>query len=422
MSSEETIRDVLFHKQDHFSDRPPSFRNDIATQGHSTAFISDSPRYRFKKNHMMRAMKLHGDGLKHLEETTLSLGLEMLKKMEAYAGNAFAPYDLVRLTTGAIIMTLTYGYSTESDVHGFCEIEENMMRMMKPSGSYLMLDIFPSLRYCSASVQKAYKELLTTRDSFIHTFRSFTNVRKQNKHQHGSKSVIEHFIDLEDETRQGNIQLGETDTLYVGVDLLIAGVSTTSNFLTNILGILVNHPSIQDKSYEEIIRTIGKRPPHIDDRKNTPYLESVILEAFRYTSFVPLLIPHYTSCETELNGYLMPKGTIVFPNVWSLHHDEKYWEDPWVFNPNRFLDENGDLVGPDHINKQRLLIFGAGRRQCTGEIFARNRVYILLALMLQNFKFLPANGHPRPKHDPRDYDVRMNILIKPYHLSATIRE
>ncbi len=153
-----------------------------------------------------------------------------------------------------------------------------------------------------------------------------------------------------------------------------------------------------------------------------PYVEAVVLEALRYQSLTPLLLPHYTSCETELKGYSIPKGTTVFVNAWSLHHDSKYWEDPWAFNPLRFLDENGDIVGPDHVNKQRLFSFGAGRRQCTGEIFARNRVYLLLALMLQKFKFLPAVGHPMPGHDPRDYDVRITIMVKPYHLSAKIRE
>ena len=233
---------------------------------------------------------------------------------------------------------------------------------------------------------------------------------------------MDHFIDLETKRSHGNIIFDEKDTIYAGADLLFAGVTTTTSFLTNILGILVNHPSIQDKAYDEIITAIGKRYPHIEDRKNTPYVEAVILEAFRYTAFVPLMVPHYTSRETELNGYLIPEGTTVFPNMWSLHHDDKYWKDPWVFDPLRFLDENGDVVGPDHVNKQRLLVFGAGRRQCTGEIFARNRVYILLALMLQKFKFLPAVGHPIPKHDPRDYDVRFNIRIKPYHLSAKNRE
>ncbi len=178
MSSEQAIRDVLVHKQDHFSDRPPSFRNDILTEGKSTIFINDSPAYRFKKNHMMRAMKLHGDGLKHLEETTLSLGQEMLRKMDAYAGNAFDPLYLVHLTAGAILMALTYGYTNENDVQSFSEIEENCVRLMQPAGFYLLLDIFPFLRYCFSPIKKTHQEFLEARDGVFRIAGSFTNVRR----------------------------------------------------------------------------------------------------------------------------------------------------------------------------------------------------------------------------------------------------
>ncbi len=196
VSSEETIKDVLVHKQDHFSDRPPSFRNNILTEGRSTLFINDSARFRFKKNHMMRAMKLHGDGLKHLEDITLSLGHGMLRKMEAYAGNAFDPYDLVRLTSGEILMALTYGYSTERDVQIFSKTEENTVRLMQATGKYLMLDIFPFLRHFFGHMQKIYQELINARDSGIRAVRTFTNVRKENKDQTKSKIFIDHFIYL----------------------------------------------------------------------------------------------------------------------------------------------------------------------------------------------------------------------------------
>ncbi len=36
-----------------------------------------------------------------------------------------------------------------------------------------------------------------------------------------------------------------------------------------------------------------------------------------------------------------------------MNHDPEYWDDPWTFNPERFLDEQGQLVGPDHPNRKR---------------------------------------------------------------------
>ena len=151
-----------------------------------------------------------------------------------------------------------------------------------------------------------------------------------------------------------------------------------------------------------------------------PFTQAVILETLRYHSVMPVAIPHVATCDSELQGYHVPAGTIIFPNLWRLHHDERYWENPWEFNPNRWL-EDGNVVPPDHIKKQRLLPFGAGRRQCAGEIFARNRLFILTTMLLQRFKFVPATGHPKPNHDPSDCILHFLLQSNPYKLSVQPR-
>ncbi len=43
----------------------------------------------------------------------------------------------------------------------------------------------------------------------------------------------------------------------------------------------------------------------------------------------------------------------IWCNVWELNHDPDCWEDPWTFKPERFLDEQGQLVEPSHPNRRR---------------------------------------------------------------------
>ena len=43
----------------------------------------------------------------------------------------------------------------------------------------------------------------------------------------------------------------------------------------------------------------------------------------------------------------------VLFNMWKLNHNPDYWDEPWEFRPERFLDEDGTVVKPDHINRKR---------------------------------------------------------------------
>ena len=45
--------------------------------------------------------------------------------------------------------------------------------------------------------------------------------------------------------------------------------------------------------------------------------------------------------------------TQVLFNLWKLHHNPDYWDEPWEFRPERFLDDDGTVVQPDHINRRR---------------------------------------------------------------------
>lgn len=58
------------------------------------------------------------------------------------------------------------------------------------------------------------------------------------------------------------------------------------------------------------------------------------------------------------------KGTAVLIPVYALHHDEKYYEDPEKFDPQRFTREN--------INQRQFgiyLPFGDGPRICIGKYY-----------------------------------------------------
>lgn len=80
--------------------------------------------------------------------------------------------------------------------------------------------------------------------------------------------------------------------------------------------------------------------------------------------------------------------------TYSSHKDDS-WDRPEIFLPDRFLDENGKFSP----SLDKSFPFGAGKRLCAGETFARNSMFLVAAALIQHFNFeLPKNGKmPDPK-------------------------
>lgn len=81
------------------------------------------------------------------------------------------------------------------------------------------------------------------------------------------------------------------------------------------------------------------------------------MEIQRRSNIAPLGIAHRALKDTELLGYRVPEDTMVLTSIYSVHMDQRFWEDPLAFRPDRFLDENGDIV----VNEKYFFPFGQGR-------------------------------------------------------------
>ena len=72
----------------------------------------------------------------------------------------------------------------------------------------------------------------------------------------------------------------------------------------------------------------------------------------------------------------------MIPGLFAFHNEDA-WKDPEVFRPERFLDMHGMLS----LKKDISLPFGAGKRLCAGETFARNTMFLCFTALIQNFNF-----------------------------------
>lgn len=167
-------------------------------------------------------------------------------------------------------------------------------------------------------------------------------------------------------------------------DLFIAGTETVSNAVNWAIVYAAYYPQYQEKIQNKIDDTIGKeRSPCDDDRRKLPYVEAFINETLRYHCAGPILIPRSTTCDTSLKGYKLAKNTFVLVNMWSCMRDENYWNEPNKFDPDRFLDSNGNFV----CKNPAMLPFSIGTRACIGESLARTELFLIFTSLLQKFTF-----------------------------------
>ena len=68
-----------------------------------------------------------------------------------------------------------------------------------------------------------------------------------------------------------------------------------------------------------------------------------------------------------------------------------------------------------------LVTFGIGGRGCIGETLAKNRLFLSICTLMQNFTFEADPDQPLPDYDARDYKLKIVFDINNYVLKATPR-
>ena len=218
--------------------------------------------------------------------------------------------------------------------------------------------------------------------------------------------------------RQETGEISEDMTRDLCMDLMIAGTDTSAQSVNWFLLLLANRPEIQAKVHEELDRVIGHDAlPTVDDRTRLPYTFACLAESMRYRTIGPFGLPHKASEDTAIGGYRIPAEAQVLGNIYSIHHDPRYWDEPHEFIPERFMPgEDGTpspaLTGPAFIP------FGTGHRRCPGRRFAETTVWLHVTRMLHKLRFGTPAGSPLPEDEvfglaisPRPYSLRVERRV-----------
>uniref|UniRef100_A0A803KYZ3 Cytochrome P450 n=1 Tax=Chenopodium quinoa TaxID=63459 RepID=A0A803KYZ3_CHEQI len=141
-------------------------------------------------------------------------------------------------------------------------------------------------------------------------------------------------------------ELSVDDIRHMLVDLFIAGTDTTSSALEWAMTELLRNPEKMKKAQIELDQVLGKDGSIMQesDIANLPYIDAIVKETMRLHPGGPFLIPRKAEEDVLLCGYLIPKHSIVWVNIWSIGQDPSVWPNPNMFSPERFLEKNIDIL------------------------------------------------------------------------------
>eukprot|EP01132_Coremiostelium_polycephalum_P005386 gene5386-6719_t len=124
------------------------------------------------------------------------------------------------------------------------------------------------------------------------------------------------------------------------LDIIIAGSDTIGSGSCWILLFLCNYQDVQEELYQELstnYKILG-REPSISDKNRYPLVNAIIKESARRSPTAPFGVPHECTETVEICGYTIPKGAQVLPNIYSSGLSPYLFDDPWTFNPKRYVD------------------------------------------------------------------------------------
>jgi cytochrome P450 len=188
-------------------------------------------------------------------------------------------------------------------------------------------------------------------------------------------SILMQARDEDDGTGASDRQLrDEVMTLFV------AGHETTANTLSWTLYLLGLHPEIQRQVRGEVRDVLGERQPTAADVPKLPLCERVIRESMRL--FPPAYVIGRRPVEDiTIGGHPIAAGTNVLMSQWVVHRDERWYDEPLRFAPERWADGLAN-----RLPKYAYFPFGGGPRVCIGNTFAIFEATLILAMIMQRFE------------------------------------
>ncbi|KAG2116847.1 cytochrome P450 [Suillus clintonianus] len=410
LNSVKTGMEMLDKKSNMYSDRPVlPMCGELVGWNLSLGLLPYGDRFRwYRKNiHRIIGSRAAMDVYNPIEEIETHRFLKcVLTKPDQLQAH-------VRHTAGAIILRISHGYEVKENNDPFINLADHAMNQLSRSSApgAFMVDIMPFLArvpewFPGAGFKRLAREWYETREQMVTAPYKF--VKDQIAAGIAPMSFTSNLLEGRTlSAEEDNMAMWSSASLYAG------GADTTVSAIYSFFLAMTLFPDAQKKAQAEIDVVVGPdRLPSFADRESLPYTEALAKEVLRWNTVVPTAIPHRVTEDDIHDGYYIPKGSLVIPNISFMLNNPRTYTNPSQFNPERFLAKDGQELELD----PRTICFGFGRRHrlttqssdslafdCIGLHLADASVWISTAMSLAVFDISKAieNGvEITPELDP----------------------
>lgn len=349
--------------------------------------------------------------------------------------------DHIRRYAGGLTLLVVYGHQVKSNDDEFLKLAEDCVDVLAnriaSSGKIWLVDVFPILKHIplwfpGASFKRQAAQWKTMMQEFVD--RPYSFVLDEMKKGTARRCFVSMLVDPDtyggDEASEGGIHENnnnifrhaqepkrphltttqDRDLRWTANSIYSGSIETSLAFLTLFILAMVQNPHVLAQAQAEIDEvTGGQRLPTFEDRERLRYCDAVFTETLRWGVPVPLSLPHRLKEDDVYEGMFIPKGSLVFGNIWGILRDEKLYPEPDAFKPERFLNpahtpvpdsaaqtsESGSRTLPtgerhaggketnaaERRRDPRTYVFGFGRRRCPGAHLVESSLWLLMVSM-----------------------------------------
>lgn len=382
VSSSSVAREVLQKKDVAFSNRwPPDLLRAMDYNKTSMIWSPATAQWRYLRK-ISRTNVFSASGLdvsQHLREVKMA----ELVSYTRTSSELGATVDIGRVAfiTSQNLLSNTVFSKNFADLasSSISEFEEFLCKMVELAGKPNLSYFFPILKPLDLLGIKhqsgiAFRNIMNLFDALIdqrlHAMKS-TEPQKND--------ALDVLLSL---SQENNHELQRSHILTLFVDLFAGATDTTTSTVVWSMAELIRNPKKLQKAQQELESVIGKGNPIKESQlSKLSYLQSIVKETLRLCPPGPFLLSRKVDTDVELRGFILPKDTQVWVNVWAIGRDPILWENPISFEPERFLGSDVDFKGQQF----ELIPFGAGHRVCPGLPLAARLLPLMLGSLIYFF-------------------------------------